>query len=780
MLYEVAWTRLLALALGSSTHAYSIMLITFIAGISIGAAIIARWRTHGRTLQAFGWAEIILAATVLISMFTYELLPFWFTRLGLLLARRPDAYPLYELLQGLICFAVMFIPATCLGTTLPLASRIATAELARTGRSVGKIFAVNTLGTVLGAAITGFWLMPAFGLPGTFAIGFILNAAIGILILQRAHPHLLNPGRIAAASAAAIALVWIATQYFQPLWRGAFTQGIWRTRGVTTAKSFRETGKLFRYHYYKDGPGSTVMLHYYTHQTNYMSLRVNGKTDASSGDFGTQLILAHLPALMHTHATNALVIGLGSGMTSGGLLRHTNIASVKTVEISPQVAEAARYFKNFNDNVFENPRFHLVLDDAKSFLKIADQKYDIIISEPSNPWMAGVAAVFSLEFYKSCAARLAQNGVMVQWIQIYETSDQTLQTMIKTFATVFPFTSIWRSQEGDIILVGTPQRRAVDLDAFIARMTDPAVQNDLQRAAISEPLALLSREVISAENGAFLTLPETPIHSDYFPTLEYMAQVGFFVAAKTTLYDTVNETRSPRASTLLADYLKKNPLTIESFQRAAKANLDGQFVDPILVQSLMEKWAETETNSSLPFEMIERLAINPPAALLDEKRLTPRHQALLEEGRTDIATLHFYERALMRAYRAKRTIFYTPDTTRLEEVLDILIARDPKNQRVFHLHKAELAWDRGDDPACLRHSAQAFHPDTKTAPLLFTLDESAPRIVLHHIIEASLRTGNITQAKAFHTFAQRNNYLTPSPNSYPPLDLLSRKINSLK
>src|SRR5213078_4261184 len=126
--------------------------------------------------------EIALAVATLLSMFTYELLPYWFTQIAGLLTRRPEAYPLYETTQAFICFAVMFIPAVCLGTTLPLASRIATAELARTGRSVGKIFAVNTLGTVLGAIITGLWLMPTVGLPITFAAGIVLNAVIGAAI----------------------------------------------------------------------------------------------------------------------------------------------------------------------------------------------------------------------------------------------------------------------------------------------------------------------------------------------------------------------------------------------------------------------------------------------------------------------------------------------------------------------------------------------------------------------------------------------------------------------
>jgi spermidine synthase len=338
MLYEVAWTRLLALALGSSTHAYSIMLMTFIAGIAAGAMLIARWKTLRRTLDAFGWAEIALAGTTLLSMFTYELLPYWFTELASLLSRRTEAFPIYQALQALVCFAVMFIPALCLGTTLPLASRIATAELAHTGRSVGKIFAVNTIGTVLGAIATGLWFMPAFGLAATFCIGIIINAAIGAAIVYR---HLLTrpkPALIVSSLAAALLFVWLGNGIFRDRWQHAFLQGIWRQRGgVGSIQRFRDVGRTHIIDYYKDGAGATVVVDHLIDNPKYVALRVNGKVDASSGDEGTQLILGHLPSLLNTRATNALVVGLGSGMTSGAILRHTNFLSVQAVDISPEV-----------------------------------------------------------------------------------------------------------------------------------------------------------------------------------------------------------------------------------------------------------------------------------------------------------------------------------------------------------------------------------------------------------------------------------------------------------
>jgi hypothetical protein len=374
---------------------------------------------------------------------------------------------------------------------------------------------------------------------------------------------------------------------------------------------------------------------------------------------------------------------------------------------------------------------------------------------------------------------LANGGVMVQWIQIAETSDQTLQSMVKTFTTVFPFVSVWRSQDHDIVLIGTPQPRRVDLQAFLTRMADPAVHADLERGTMSEPLALLSREVASPETGAFVSARETPVHSDYFPSLEYMAQVGFFVGARSTLYDTVTETHSPRATTLLAAYLKNQPHTVEYFQRAAKAYLDRQFLDDRLVHGLMEQWSLVETNSSLPLEIIHRLTLPETPALLEESRLLPRHRSLLEEGRGDVTILQFYERALMQGYRAKRSTFYIPDTQPLQEVLAILRESDPTNQRVFNLHMAELAWDRGDDARFVQFATLAVEPAAKNGPMQFSLDEDAPRIVLHHMIEASLRSGNIAQAQAACAHAATNHYLDRDDHFYAPLELVCRKVQSI-
>jgi spermidine synthase len=226
MLYEVAWTRLLALALGSSTHAYSLMLATFISGIAVGSALVSAWRRRYDTLVAFAVAEWALAGTLLVSMFFYDLIPYAFAHLADVIARRPAAYPLYELVQVLICFSVLFVPAVCLGMTLPLASRVVTADFRTTGGSVGRVFAVNTVGTVLGAVLTGLVFLPVLGLASTLALGIGINALIGWVTLASRRggvARALVQGLVVTAVLVAAVSLTLGER-----WSRAFVLGLWR------------------------------------------------------------------------------------------------------------------------------------------------------------------------------------------------------------------------------------------------------------------------------------------------------------------------------------------------------------------------------------------------------------------------------------------------------------------------------------------------------------------------------------------------------------------------
>ncbi len=515
MLYEVVWTRLLALVLGSSTHAFSIMLLTFITGIAVGAWVVGRWRGLRRTFDAFGWAELALALTLLGSMFFYHLLPYVFMRLGSVVVRSPDTHAIYQGVQLLVCFLVMFVPALCLGMTLPLASRVATAELARTGRSVGLVFSVNTLGTVLGAALAGLVLLPMLGLARSFALGVGLNLAIALVVLLRRRTWL---ARAVAWGSPVIVLglTWVAGMLLKSTWEQAFSLGLWRSKTVPgTLAEYREMVRTLDLRYYRDGAGASVAVSTWTNPVNSkteLALRVNGKADATTlGDLPTQVLLAHIPLLLKLDTQDVMVVGVGSGTTCASALTHRTVRHVDAVEISPEVAEAARTaFGEHNRGALDDPRVTVVLDDAKSFLKTSGKTYDLIISEPSNPWMAGVAGVFSAEFYDTCRRSLKPGGLMVQWVHVYESNDATLQTVLATMTSAFPFLTIWQTLPGDLVLVGSVAPTRYELDAIQERFDESPVTEDLRRADIFSLPVLLGLQLVSDYNAPFLLPPGIP------------------------------------------------------------------------------------------------------------------------------------------------------------------------------------------------------------------------------------------------------------------------------
>ncbi|MBI3417982.1 MAG: fused MFS/spermidine synthase [Verrucomicrobia bacterium] len=780
MLYEIVWTRLLALALGSSTHAFSLMLITFISGIAAGAWLVGRWKNLKRTMDAFAWAEIALAGTLFMSMFFYDLLPFWFAKLSSILVRRPQSYPFYEFFQALICFAVMLVPALCLGMTLPLVSRIATAELARTGRSVGTVFSVNTLGTVLGAAVTGLWLMPWLGMARTLAFGIVVNALVGVVVLVRHHDTACRR-LLAAAPFIALIVVWLAGVQFDFTWQRAFTLGLWRMPALpSTLAEYREIVKAHDIQAYCDGAGSTVSLHGFKAGTNdHLSLRVNGKADASSfGDVATQLLLSHVPLLLHPQTRDALVIGLGSGMTCGAVLRHPTVQHLDAVEISPEVVEAARRFGPFNDHVLDNPRTRLVVEDAKSFLKMADRNYDVIISEPSNPWMAGVAGVFSREYYETCRERLATNGIMAQWVQVYETNDEAVQMVFATFTSVFPYLSVWQGSIGDLILIGSAQPLRVNLNELEQRFNLAAVKADLERMDLYRLPVFLSRELISQQNALFVPEAESAQHSDFFPALEYVAQRAFFVRAGTDIYRRHDENLSTRPTTLLARYLKARRLTETDCKAFALYFDTHRLPENGVFQTILYRWQNDFPGSLAAAEFSAKSAEAKPAAELEAVRMSAMRDKIFQAAGQEPELLRLYAKYLMQTYRAHRSAFFLPTTDELRAALERLIETDQENQRVHKLRMAELAWDRGDDAACLRYGQNAFDPNVATGgPIQFTLDPTAAPRVLGRMVESLWRAGQAHEAWELCQQAKANGYVGRKDKpSDPLLELNYRKV----
>lgn len=785
MLYEVVWTRILALVLGSSTHAFSLMLVTFIAGIATGAWWVGRWRGLRRTFDAFGWAELALALVLMASMGFYHLLPYGFARLGAVFSRLPEHHGVYQGAQFLICFAVMFGPATCLGMTLPLASRVATSELARTGRSVGLVFSVNTLGTVLGAGLTGLVLLPWLGLARTFALGIGLNLVVAVAVLVR---RWRGVQRLVWVGALPVLLVWVVLVQgaLGRTWEKAFSLGLWRAKTLPAdLAAYRRMVEAFDVRFHRDGAGSTVAVTGWRDPgsgRDELTLRVNGKADATSrGDLPTQLLLAHLPLLMHPAPDEVLVVGLGSGMTVASALTHPDVRRVDAVEISPEVREAAReQFGSLNRGALDDSRVRVVLDDAKSFMKTSGGTYDVIISEPSNPWMAGVAGVFSREFYRTCRGSLKQGGLMVQWVHVYESSNEALQIVLATFATVFPHFSLWQTLPGDLVLVGSVEPRPADLEGMQRRFSMPSVTADLRRIDVYALAVVLGLQVVSEGNGAFLVEPGTPIHSDTRPVLEYVAERGFFAREEANLPDVFDEHLSRRPATLLGEHARRFPLNVAEAQSFALLHATHRMPKPRMLRSILERWRELAPGSTLPAEFSAKMEYPLPVAELEASRMARVRDTMLENPAAEMEPLRIYSRHLMNAYRQQRSVFYQPPTEDLIQVLERLAEVDSVHRQTHWLRLAELAWDRGDDARFMELAERAFRQEAGAPPVgRFDLDRIAPGNVLGLVLETLWRAGRREEARQWSAAARSGGYLIPGSAYYTPvLAMIARKVDA--
>ncbi len=480
LVHEIAWTRILALLLGPTIYAFSAALAAVIAGVAIGSAI-GSW-IAGRTRHPAGWLSFTLAAAALTASWTSALAGGQVPRLvAQQMASSPDLFD-QLLRQGTILTATLILPtAACLGAAFPLALAIAGGSGAQSAGRFGVIYAINTLGAVSGTLIAGFVFIPRLGLQATLSVvSACLIAAALIVVIAGRLPRTMRIGG-AAAAVAAVALVALSPPWDRELLAsGGYLYAPFVPKDLDL-EALLKAGTLL---YYRDGAAATVSVKRLTGTT---TLAVDGKVDASNrSDMLTQKLVAHLPLLLHDNPREVGIIGLGSGATVGSALRHP-IARADVLEISPEVVEASNYFTAENHKALDDPRTHLIVGDGRSHLLLAHRQYDVLISEPSNPWIAGVAALFTREFFLAARERLAPGGIICQWANAYNISEGDLRSIVATFLSVFPNGTAWLVGADDVLLVASTE----PLDARLANLghnwARPGVAEDLREVAVAEP-----------------------------------------------------------------------------------------------------------------------------------------------------------------------------------------------------------------------------------------------------------------------------------------------------
>ncbi len=544
MIYEVAWVRLLIPVLGSSTYSYTLMLVAFISGITIGSwlvsVLIRRWKNLFGVLAI---CQLLIGASMALMLPLYGHVPYIFWQLGSMFTRSDATYPIFLTLQFLIGLAIMIVPTIFLGMSLPLASRIATKSVQVLGKSVGTVFSVNTLGTVLGSLAAGLILIPVIGVRHAMEVGLMLNLASGIVLT------LVDKGLSAIRRSSQVVLAVLVgslTIVFGSDWNQIVTlSGVFRQFGnnrqaPATYDEFVRGVRANKVLYYKEGASATVGVVQNQSGSGLQNvLIINGKADASSvGDLPTQLLLGQVPMMLHPHPDTVLVIGFGSGVTSGSVLTHP-IKRLECVEISPEVIAGSKYFEQVNNNPLGDPRTRLYIDDALAFLKLSKTNYDAIISEPSNPWIAGIGNLYTTDFFEMCKGRLRPQGVMVQWFHLYEIDDETFKLVVRTFRSIFPHVVVWQSLTPDLLLVGSKDSLVLNEEQLARKFEIQAVKKDLERVKIPDPATLISLQMIS-EGPTREYASAGPLNTEDKPLLEHWAPRAFFVnkgANEITRYD---------------------------------------------------------------------------------------------------------------------------------------------------------------------------------------------------------------------------------------------------
>ncbi|HEX2780920.1 MAG TPA: hypothetical protein VHM30_15580, partial [Gemmatimonadaceae bacterium] len=527
--YEIGWIRMLSLVLGAATHSFELMLSAFILGLAIGAFVIRRRAGDdagaltrlARVQLAMG---VLAAATLPVYMRSFQ----WMADFMAAFSRSPAGYTAFSISRYVICLAVMLPATICAGMTLPLITRLLLRG-ANGERALGQVYGVNTLGSIVGVALAALVVLPTLGLKWMIVLGAMIDIGLGawLILAGTERPPMRwiqRPALLAAIAGGVVLLLGVSTRFD----RGLLSSGVFRY-GV--ARSVAAPSMVF----FSDGRTATVSVRRIP-ASNGLSLATNGKPDASLGpewfvppatptrfthDASTQTLVP-LVALAHVpRAKVAAIIGQGSGMSSHALLGASALKRVVTIEIEPEMVRASRAFYPANRRVFDDPRSQFVYDDARSYFASAGERYDLIISEPSNPWVAGVSGLFTTEFYSHVRRYMNADGVFAQWVHVSEMHDGLVLSVVRALAENFPDYALYNVSNHDLLIVASKEGklRAPDWSVF----ADSAIAEDYKRVLPITPEMFDALRVADASTFAPL-VGGGGANSDFYPTLDLGAE----------------------------------------------------------------------------------------------------------------------------------------------------------------------------------------------------------------------------------------------------------------
>ncbi len=525
--YEVAWIRSLSLVLGATTHAFELMLAAFILGLALGGLYIrARIDRIPRVLRYLALVQVTMGLLALLTLPTYD---FSFDLMAWLvgaLRSSESGWALFNVASSLLCLAVM-LPATFMaGMTLPLIT-LALLRSPLGERSIGHVYAANTFGGILGVLLAVHFALPVLGLKGALVLGSAVDIALGVWLLarDRSAPRPLRLG----FGGVGLAAVLVAALFFhldpRKLASAVFTYG------------HAQLAPGYEISSHKDGRTATVDV-IYNPVLGSLSIATNGKVDGAmmrgerpGPDEQTMLLLAALGLAYRPDARDAAVIGFGTGMSTTTLLGSPRLRRVDTIEIEPAMPRGAEAFRYFTEPAYSDPRSHIVIDDAKSYFARTRRRYDLILSEPSNPWVSGVASLFTREFYARVRGQLRPGGVLVQWMHTYSFNDPLFASILRALRESFPAFTVYAPNDGDIVVVATAGAALAPLSGEVFGLG--RIPRYLERIDVRRVEDLAVRRIGDQDTmRALFDVVQVAPNSDYFPIVATYAGKARFLREK--------------------------------------------------------------------------------------------------------------------------------------------------------------------------------------------------------------------------------------------------------
>jgi spermidine synthase len=501
MAFEILWTRILVFTLGSTVYSFTVILATFLAGLALGSRLFAALEGRARPLYTLAVALLGAGVAVLVlgplSTRSDALLEALSSRFGV----TGDVFLAGSVISAAL---IILVPATLMGIVLPLTTRLLVDDLARTGRSVGAAYLVNTVGCVLGSLLAGFALIPLLGLKGALLCLVAIQLALGCAFLLKVESSRAGTLRLLVPGGA---LVIVGLVVASMLLRGP--------NPFDPALMGKNAPQVEAH---RDAIGASISVLRYPSAVK--TLRIDGfEASSNRAMAGYMPMMTHIPALLHPDPRRVLVICFGTGSTAGAGLLHPG-ATVDVVDVNRTVFSFAPHFLAVNHGVARDPRARLVVDDGRNYLLTTGQRYDVVTSEPMPPHHAGVVNLYSKEYYELARDRLLPGGFVVQWLPMHHLDLDESRQILRTVQDVFPETTLWLTNDTGIIVGRRDAPIRVDLERVARALTPGPLRDELVDLGVSTPLDFARMHALGPAEIRALTSADRAVTDDR-PSLEF-------------------------------------------------------------------------------------------------------------------------------------------------------------------------------------------------------------------------------------------------------------------